>query len=280
MLDERIDLHLIMKEESIRIAKKYLRETLTLFSDRIFREVSANKDFVTELLRVFLDDKGLEVIELQPQKELVIYNQRGVILDCYCKLSDGKLVNIEVENNFDKDKCDHQRRVRYYSSMINVKNLSPSEDFSDLPDLYMIYLTRRDFLKQRKTVYHVERQIEETKLCVNNGYHEIYINAEVDDKSDVSEVMKIMSTPDYVNESFKTITKTKEEKTMPKEVEEAFADIRNYDMAKGRAEGKAEGRIETYITLLKQGLISEEVALSNLKLSKEELENKIKELQI
>ena len=63
---------------------------------------------------------------------------------------------------------------------------------------------------------------------------------------------------------------------MPKEVEEAFADIRNYDMAKGRA----EGRIETYITLLKQGLISEEVALSNLKLSKEELENKIKELQI
>ena len=265
-----------MKAESICIAKKYLRETLTLFSDRIFREISANKEFVTELLRVFLDDKGLEIIELQPQKEMAVYNQRGIILDCYCRLSDGRIVNIEVENNFDKDKCDHQRRVRYYSSMINVKNLLPNENFSDLPDLYMIYLTRKDFLKQHKTIYHVERQIKETESYVNNGYHEIYINAEVDDKSDVSKVMKIMSTSDYVNENFKVISKVKEEKYMPKEVEEAFADIKNYE----RAEGKAEGKIETYVTLVKQGLISEKVALSNLKLSKEELENKIKELQI
>lgn len=98
----------------------------------------------------------------------------------------------------------------------------------------------------------------------------------LDDKSDVSKVMKIMSTSDYVNENFKVISKVKEEKYMPKEVEEAFADIKNYE----RAEGKAEGQIETYVTLMRQGLISEEVALSNLKLSKEELENKMKELQI
>ena len=261
-----------MNVESVSIAKKYLRETLTLFSDKIFREVSANKDFVTELLSVFLNDKGLEIIELQPQKEMTVYNQRGIVLDCYCKLSDGRIVNIEVENNFDKDKCDHQRRVRYYSSMINVKNLLPNTKFDDLPDLYMIYLTRKDFLKQNKAIYHIERQIKETKNYVNNGYYEIYINAEVDDKSDVSEVMKIMSTTNYVNENFKTITKVKEEKYMPKEVEEAFADIREYD--------RKEGKIEGVLSLLKQGLISEEVAFSNLELSKEEFESRKKEYNI
>ena len=47
--------------------------------------------------------------------------------------------------------------------------------------------------------------------------------------------------------------------------------------AEGRVEGKLEGRINAYINLLQQGLISEEVVMSNLKLSKEELRNKIKE---
>ena len=45
----------------------------------------------------------------------------------------------------------------------------------------------------------------------------------------------------------------------------------------GRAEGKLEGRINAFISMLQQGLISEEVVMSNLKLSKEELRNKIKE---
>ena len=52
---------------------------------------------------------------------------------------------------------------------------------------------------------------------------------------------------------------------------------RTEGMLKGREEGKLEGRVNTYISLLQQGLISEEVVMSNLRLSKEELRDKIKE---
>ena len=211
-------------------------------------------------------------------------------------LDSGKVVNVEVENDTYGEKHNHQKRVRYYGAMIDAKNLLPNDDFSKLPDLYMIYLTIRDFIGQNKTVYHVERQIIETKSYLNNGYHEIYINAEVDDKSSIAEVMKVLSTTDYVNKNFKTITKLKEEKLMPVEVEKAIEELREEGRLEGRQEGRQEGRLEgrqegrlegriegelkTFVSLMRQGLISEEVVLKNLNISKEELEKKIKEFAI
>lgn len=251
-----------------KIVEDYYKNNLTLFTDRIFREVASNKSFVTELLRVFLNDEKLEIVDLIPQRDISIYNQRRIALDVYCKLSSGKVVNVEVENDAHGEKHDHQRRVRYYAAMIDAKNLSPNQDFSELPDLYMIYLTLRDFIGLKKTIYHVERQMIETKSYLDNGYHEIYINAEVDDKSSISEVMKMLSTTDYVNNNFKTITKMKEEKLMPVEVEKAIEGL------------KEETRIETFMNLLQEGLISEEVVLSKLNISKEELNEKMKELAV
>ena len=257
-----------------KIVRDYYKNNLTLFTDRIFREVATNKDFVTEILRVFLEDEKLEIIELIPQRDISIYNQRSVILDVYCKLSSGKVVNVEVENDTYGEKHNHQKRVRYYGAMIDAKNLLPNDDFSKLPDLYMIYLTLRDFIGQNKTIYHVERQIIETKSYLDNGYHEIYINAEVDDKSSIAEVMKVLSTTDYVNKNFKTITKMKEEKLMPVEVERAMEGLKE----EYRLEGRLEGELKAFVSLLRQGIISEEVVLKNLNISKEELEKKLRSL--
>ena len=107
---------------------------------------------------------------------------------------------------------------------------------------------------------------------MDNGYHEIYINVEVDDRSSIAEVMKVLSTTDYVNRNFKTIAKVKEEKLMPVEVERAMEGLKE--------EYRQEGELKILISLLRQGIISEEVVLKNLNISKEELEKKIKELAI
>ena len=84
--------------------------------------------------------------------------------------------------------------------------------------------------------------------------------------------MKMLSTTDYVNNNFKTITKMKEEKLMPAEVEKAIEGLRE--------EGRLEGALKTYVNLLQEGLISEEVVLSKLNISKEELNEKMKELAV
>ncbi len=55
---------------------------------------------------------------------------------------------------------------------------------------------------------------------------------------------------------------------MPAEVERAIKGLRE------------EGEIKAYVNLLREGLISEEVVLNKLNISKEELNKKIKELGI
>ena len=289
-------------EKYIKIVRDYYEKHLTLFEDRIFKEAAENKEFIQELLRVILDDKKLIVLSVSPQKEFNVLNQHGVRLDCYCKFQDGSVGNVEVERNEDKD--DNQKRVRYYVSMIDVKNLKEGQKYSELPNVYMVYLTMKDIFKEGKTIYHVERHLVECNKYVDNGYHEIYVNAEVDDKSEIAEVMKILSTKDYVNEKFKTISKVKEEKTMPAEVEYAMEQLkkeyRNEGRQEGRLEGRLEGKIEgrqegrlegkqegrlegesnTFIKLFKQGIISEDVVLNNLRITKEEFDKRVKDFNI
>ena len=86
----------------------------------------------------------------------------------------------------------------------------------------------------------------------------------------------MMLTKDYVNPKYKNIKKAKEEKLMPVEVREAIEDLKAESMAKGMQKGE----LKAILKLLNQGLISEEVALSSLKLSKAELDQKIKELNL
>ena len=77
-----------------------------------------------------------------------------------------------------------------------------------------------------------------------------------------------------------TNTKMKEEKIMPVEVERALEGLKEECRLEGRIEGRQEGKIQTYVNLWRKGLISEEVVISNLNISKEELDKKIKELAI
>ena len=268
------------RKESEVIVEKYLEENVTLFSDIIFKNVVSNLKFVEELLQVIFSDSKLKVLKCESQKTYKILKQRGIRLDCLCELFDGKKVNVEVEKNDFGEKWDSQRRIRYYSSVINVMSLKQKQIYDELPELYMVYLSTKDIFAKGKTVYHVERYLEECFEKVDNGYHEIYVNAENDDKSDIAEVMKIMSTKDYVNPKFKTISREKEEKLMPTEVREAFEVIMTSERAEGKAEGIILGRIKAIVELLKKGLISEEVALTSLGLSKEELNRKIEELKI
>lgn len=73
----------------------------------------------------------------------------------------------------------------------------------------MIYITEKDIFKRGKTIYHFDRVIRETGETVDNGYHEIYVNAEVDDGTNIAEYMEIFSSPDvHMNTKFPNICNT------------------------------------------------------------------------
>jgi biotin operon repressor len=68
--------------------------------------------------------------------------------------------------------------------------------------------------------------------------------------------------------NFHFLVANKEEKIMPVEVERAIEGLRE------------EGEIKAYVNLLREGLISEEIVLNKLNISKKELNKKIKKLDI
>ena len=111
--------------------------------------------------------------------------------------------------------------------------------------------------------------IRETGAIVENGFTEIYVNAEADDKSDVSELMNIF-VQDKVYDDIKfPITsackrryKTTEEgvREMCEIIERNRAEGREEGLAQGLAKGRIEERTNLVVSMLKNKLKPEQIA--------------------
>ena len=110
--------------------------------------------------------------------------------------------------------------------------------------------------------------LRETGEVVDNGFYEIYVNTEIDDKSDIAELMKIYSNPDVPkNNKFPRTCAGIKNLKAGKGHDSMCASVEEY------AEECVEKRDkETAIQLLKLGkLTAEEIAASIPSLSVEEI---------
>ena len=109
----------------------------------------------------------------------------------------------------------------------------------------LVYISKFDMYKSGKALYHVDRIIRENGTIVDNGFSELYVNAEVQDDSDVAKLMDIFTRHDaYDDEMFPITSKRKRLfKTTEEGVNEMCEVIEKY-IAEGRREGRSEGRRE------------------------------------
>jgi len=63
-----------------------------------------------------------------------------------------------------KDRGSGVKRARFHSSMIDRTLLSKGEDFEDLVDTYVIFIT--EMIIWKGSLYHIERRIEEMDYAV------------------------------------------------------------------------------------------------------------------
>jgi len=155
--------------------------------DDVFFEVLAQKTEVCEeILRVILEDEKLIVNSVITQSSERNLYGRSVRLDALCTLGNGTKCNIEVQRS---NNDDHLRRARYNASMVTVKDSSPGETFSEVIELYIVYISEFDFLKKGKAIYHVDKVLRETGDTIDDGLHEIFVNTVIDDGTDISDLM-------------------------------------------------------------------------------------------
>ena len=265
-------------------ATRETAENLRIIDDAMFRLVAERKEVCQEILRTLLDRPQLTVIRVTPQC-VVTSLHREIILDVLCILEDGKYMNIEMQKGTGNDDI---KRNRFYAASTTAAYTPKGTDFSDIPQVTILYITEYDALHNGQMITHVKRCMEtdeEGYVPVDDGEDIFFANTVVQDGSDRSELLQLLLRTDVFEDAkFPELSKAVR---YFKETEGGFGEMcktvedyaRNYakDYAEEREKkGRSEERMNAIRKMLQNG-ISREMILS-MDYSETELEAAEKEL--
>ena len=256
-----------LEEKRQKVAK------FNVMDDVFFQKMMEDKEVCEEILRIILDDSKLQVVECVPQASIKNINGKSVVLDVLCRDETGKYYNIEVQK---ADDDDHQKRVRYNGAMATTFAMRAGEDYKQMPDVRIVFISRFDVFRAERAMYHVDRVVRETGQIVDNGQSEIYVNAKVDDGTPVAELMNYFKKSEGRNDICPKLSeRVKIFKTEQKEVT-AMCELMEMERLAGREEGREEGRItertENILRLMEKMGISFEQACDIQDIPSEEYE--------
>ena len=184
--------------------QKALIGQLNLMDDLFFHKVAEDTQACEEILRIILKKPDLQVKRCQPQRFLRNIDAHSVILDVLCTDESGRMFNIEVQK---QDNDDHQRRVRFNISNIDTFFMEKGVSYADFPDVCVVYISAFDIFKLNQPMYHVYRVVKGTEKFVENGTHEVYVNAAINDGSTIAELMQYFMHSSGYHENFRAVCK-------------------------------------------------------------------------
>ena len=139
------------------------------------------------LLRIILNNPTINVNSVKTQRVMKNLLGRDVWLDIDANDDTGKEYNIEIQR---ADKGAERKRARYHSSIKDAHLLKAGDNFSKLPESYVIFITENDVMKGGLPIYYIERVITNTGEPFNDGEHIVYVNGE--DKNSSTELGRLM----------------------------------------------------------------------------------------
>ncbi len=171
--------------------------------DTFFEVLADDVEFCQEILRVILEDPGLVVESVTPQKSIRRLLNRSVRLDVLCTLGNGTETNIEVQRS---DNDNHLKRIRYNAACITTSGMEPGEKFENVSNVIVVYITEFDFLKGGRTIYHIDKVVRETGEIVEDGMKTVCVNTKVNDGTDIAELMQCFMQREVNNPKFPAFT--------------------------------------------------------------------------
>ena len=233
------------------------------FMRGLFKE---NLPLAELVLRIITGKSDLILTQCETQADMKrVTGARSICLDAYATDSAGKKYDIEVQR---ADNGADPHRARYHSSVMDVENLDEKQDYKELPDTYVIFITENDYYKAGESVYTIQNMNLTLNRPFNDGAHILYVNGEYRDDSEIGRLMHDFNCTSADEMNFELLAeRTRYLKENPKGVSEmckVMEDLRDESYAEGRAEGHAEGREEqaqmTAKNLYEQGLTIEQIA--------------------
>ena len=152
------------------LIEKLLR--MTLKDDTLFTAVCTHfPDTAQFVLRIIMDKPDLTVTEVSVQNDERSLLNSSVRLDVLAVDSQAKMYNIEIQQS---NEGAAPERARFHSAVLDSGRLKKSQKFTDLPETYVIFITRDDVLHTGLKLVHVERTITELNRPFGDREHIIY----------------------------------------------------------------------------------------------------------
>ena len=149
---------LVDMENQVELKRKETLEAiekLCLLDDNLMTLVFDRNIEATELLlNTILQRNDLKVLEVVAQREYKnpIPGGRSITIDIYAEDGDNKVYDVEVQR---ASAGADVHRARFHSSMIDLKMLKARQEFREIHDSYVIFITASDVMGAGRSLYHI-----------------------------------------------------------------------------------------------------------------------------
>lgn len=214
-----------------------LRGFRLLDDDFLTKCFEGDTECIQLVLRIVLEMPDLIVVDVRTQVFVENLLNRSVRLDVLATDSTGRKFNIEIQR---ADRGAGRKRARYNSSMMDANLLQKGEDFEQLPETYVVFITEHDVMAKGLPLYQVERCILATGEKFEDGAHIIYVNGSYRDETPIGKLMHDFSCTDPADMHYGVLADRvrffKESKEGVAIMCKAMEDMRNQTLREGMME--------------------------------------------
>ena len=265
---------------------------LTIMSDAFMRNVFKKKECMEYILRIIMGNRELEVVDQVLQKDYKNLQGRSAILDCVARDANGILYNVEIQQ---ENEGASPKRARYHSGLMDMNILKKGSHFEELPETYIIFITRGDVLGKNQPLYRIRRTIEGNNEEFKDGSYIIYANSSYQDTSELGRLMHDLNCADadamyseVLAERVRELKETQEGVThMCRELEMLYQDGIKLGEQRGEMRGEQRGfvkgerkeRLRNILYIVQKMKISPDEAMDILEIDTDEREMYRKEIR-
>ena len=225
------------------------------------RNVFKQRECLEYVLQVIMEKQDLKVIEQIIQKDYKNLQGRSAIMDCVARDSEGKQFDVEIQQD---NEGASPKRARYHSGLMDMNTLNPGQDFDELPESYVIFITMDDILGYGFPIYHIDRHIKEADDSFQDEAHIIYVNSRKQEDTELGRLMHDlhcknadeMHSPVLAKRVHELKDTQKGVELMCHEMEKIYSE----GMESGEKRGELKAKKETALSLAEMGLPVEKIA--------------------
>ena len=234
-------------------------QNMRLLDDTLMTAALHNNIEATQfILRILMEKPDLIVTSATSQVEFKNLYGHSLRMDVDATDSSSERIDIEVER--DRYRATPERS-RYHLAIRDSNTLQPGDTFTDLPTVYLVFITEQDIFRMNRPLYHIDRVIKESGEYFRDRAHIIYANAAYEGDDALGRLMADFreSDPDRMHnpelaKRVRTLkTSENEVRDMCKAMEITYEEGREEGLRQGREEGREDGLRQGREDGLRQG---------------------------